>query len=187
MKTVLEYSTIISTAIACTLSATTYAQAIDPEKSKVIATFTQSGVDVDVAFKKFAAEVNYDPDAQNNTSAKIAVDVSSFDIGDAEYNKEVQKPEWFNTGKFPQATFVTETVRTISPTQLQANGILTIKGKSHNVVVPISVKPDGKAWSFSGELPIKRNDYNVGEGEWTATDMVADEVKIRFTITKAAP
>jgi polyisoprenoid-binding protein YceI len=29
---------------------------------------------------------------------------------------------------------------------------------------------------FEGQLPIKRLAYNIGEGEWTDTSMVADEV-----------
>jgi len=35
---------------------------------------------------------------------------------------------------------------------------------------------------FDGALPIKRLTYNIGEGEWKATDTVADEVIIKFHV-----
>jgi len=36
---------------------------------------------------------------------------------------------------------------------------------------------------FEGQLPIKRLAFNIGEGEWKDTSMVADEVVIKFRVT----
>ena len=166
-----------------TAVSTIQAAPADIEKSRIDVTFTQMSVPVDASFKRFTAEINYDPKAVEKTSAIINVDVSSFDLGDPEYNKEVLKPEWFNASQYSQATFKSSSVRAISANKIEASGVLTIKGTTQNVVVPITVKADGKGWSFSGELPIKRNDFKIGEGEWQATDMVADNVNIRFAIT----
>lgn len=162
------------------------AQPVDLAKSSVTATFKQTGVAVDTKFTRFKAEVNFDPAAPEKTTANMQVDITSFDLGDPEYNKEVQKPEWFNSAKFAQATFVTQTVRALSADRLEATGTLTIKGKAQSVVVPIAVKQTGTTRSFSGELPIKRLAFKIGEGDWSDTDMVADEVKIKFTVVTAA-
>ena len=173
---------ILLSLLALTAASTIQAAPADMAKSRIDVTFTQMSVPVDASFKRFSADINYDPKATEKTSAIIIVDVGSFDLGDPEYNKEVLKPEWFNASQYSQATFKSSSVRAISASQIEASGVLTIKGTTQNVVVPITVKADGKGWSFSGELPIKRNDFNIGEGEWRATDMVADEVKIRFAI-----
>jgi hypothetical protein len=61
-------------------------------------------------------------------------------------------------------------------------GKLTIKGKTADVTFPLAVKKDGATQVFDGALPIKRLTYNIGEGEWKDTGMVADEVTIKFHI-----
>ena len=37
-----------------------------------------------------------------------------------------------------------------------------------------------------GTLTIRRTEFNLGEGEWKQTDMVADDVQIRFSIPASA-
>ena len=159
---------------------------VDAAKSSVTATFTQMGVPVEAKFTRFKADVKYDQAAPQQTQANMQVDVSSFDLGDPEYNKEVQKPEWFNAPKFAQATFVTQAVRALATDRLEATGTLTIKGAAQKVIVPIAVKQTGNQRTFSGELPIKRLAFKIGEGDWSATDMVADIVKIKFTVVTAS-
>ncbi len=177
---------VLSVAIGVLLSAAVFAQPVDLAKSSVTATFKQTGVSVDTKFTRFKADVNYDPAAPEKTTASMQVDVTSFDLGDPEYNKEVQKPEWFSSAKYAQATFITQSVRALGSDRLEASGTLTIKGKAQPVVVPITVKQAGAARTFTGELPIKRLAFKIGEGDWSDTDMVADEVKIKFTVVTAA-
>jgi polyisoprenoid-binding protein YceI len=178
--------TLLAIAASGLLAVAADAQPIDAAKSSVTAAFKQMGVTTDTKFTRFKGDVNYDPAAPEKTTATLQVDITSFDLGDPEYNKEVQKPEWFNSAKFAQATFVTKSVRVISADRLEASGTLTIKGTAQPVVVPVAVKQSGAARTFSGELPIKRLAYKIGEGDWSATDMVADDVKIKFTVVTAA-
>jgi polyisoprenoid-binding protein YceI len=162
------------------------AQPVDVARSRITATFEQMGVPVDAQFTRFSGDIAFDAQAPAKTTASLTVDVGSFDLGDPEYNNEVRKPEWFDTAKFASATFVANTVKVLAPDRLEAAGTLTIKGRTQPVVVPIAVKQDGAQRIFSGELPIKRLAFHIGEGEWAATDMVADIVKIRFTVVTAA-
>lgn len=186
----MSYSPVLSRALIAAgvvvMSALAFAvSSINPATSSVGITFTQSGVPVDAAFKKFSGTVDYDPAAVAATKVQLAVDVASFDIGDAEYNKEVQKKEWFNAAQFPQATFTSSSIKALSADKLQAQGKLVIKGRSLDVSVTVAMKQDAKARTFSGVLPIKRLYFNIGEGEWKDTDALADEVAIKFTIVNA--
>lgn len=161
------------------------ASSINPTASKIGITFTESGVPVDATFKKFTGTVDYDPAAIAAAKVQLSVDVASFDIGDAAYNKEVQKKEWFNAAQFPQATFTSSAIKVLSADKLQAQGKLFIKGKTLDVSVNVAMKQDAKTRTFSGVLPIKRLYFNIGEGEWKDTDALADEVTIKFTIVNA--
>lgn len=161
------------------------AAAVDAAASNITAVFKQFGAEVPVKFKKFDAQIEFDPANVVAAKAKIDVDIASFDMGDPGYNAEVQKKDWLNGAQFPKATFVSTSIKSTAPDKLTCDGQLTIKGKTLPVSVPVTLKQQGKNRVFEGVLSIKRNDFNVGEGEWKATDILVDEVKIKFKIVTA--
>ena len=172
--------------IAASLFASAFAGAAvlktDPAKSSVAAVFKQMNVPVEAKFKTFTAQIDYD--AARPEAAKASVDIvtASMDLGDAEYNREVAKKEWFNTAQFPKASFVSTSIKAAGPGKLNVAGKLTLKGKTANVNFPLTVKTEANKQVFEGQLPIKRLAFNIGEGEWKDTSMVADEVVIKFRV-----
>ncbi len=154
------------------------AQTAAPE-SKLKVTFKQMGVPVDAAFTKFTAAIQYDPAQPAAASAQFTIDITSFDLGSPEYNKEVLKPVWFDAAKYPTATFTSTAMKVVSPTQLEATGKLTIKGKTQEVRVPVQVKTSGTTQTLDGVVKIQRTAFAIGTGEWQDTSLVADEVSIQ--------
>ena len=154
----------------------------DPAKSSVSAVFKQMNVPVEAKFKKFNIAIDYNPATPDASKASVEIDTASIDIGDPEYNKEVAKKEWFNAAQFPKATFVSSGIKAAGAGKLTVTGKLNIKGKATDVTFPLSVKSEGGKYTFDGALPIKRLTYNIGEGEWKDTSMVADEVTIKFHV-----
>ncbi len=157
----------------------------DTAKSSVSAVFKQMNVPVEGKFKKFTANISYDPSKADAAKAQIDIDINGFDLGAPDFNSEVLKPEWFNHAKFPKASFTSSAIKANSATQLSVNGKLSIKGKTVDVSFPLNVKKEGNNHVFEGNLPIKRLVFNIGEGEWKDTGMVADEVIIKFRISAA--
>lgn len=157
----------------------------DPAHSTVKATFKQMGVPLEAPFKKFAANIDYNPQAPDTAKATVEIEVASLDVGDGEMNREVAKKEWFNAAQFPKATFSSTSIKAAGPGKLNVTGKLTIKGKSVDVSFPLTVKQEGNKQVFDGQLPIKRLAFNIGEGEWKDTSMVADDVVIKFRVTAA--
>ena len=155
---------------------------IDTAKSSVTATARQIGVPMEGKFKKVDATVDFDPAKLATSAAKVEIDVSSFEIGDAETTKEVKGREWFDAAKFPKAVFQSTSIKAGAAGKYDVAGKLTIKGKTVDVVVPASYKQDAGGQVFEGVLPIKRTVFNIGDGEWKDTSVVADDVQIKFRI-----
>ena len=155
----------------------------DPAKSSVTATFKQMGVPVEAKFKQFSAQIDYDAAKPAASRANVEIQTASFDLGDPEYNKEVTKKEWFNAAQFPMASFVSTAIAPGGAGKLNVSGKLSIKGRSLDVTFPLTVKLEAGKQVFEGQLPIKRLAFNIGEGEWKDTSMVADEVVIKFRVT----
>jgi len=159
---------------------------IDAAKSSVTAVAKQIGVPMEGKFKKFDATLDFDPAKLATSSAKVEIDVSSFEIGDAETTKEVKGKDWFDAGKFPKAVFQSTSIKAGAAGKYDVVGKLTIKGKTIDVTVPATYKQDGGAQVFDGVLPIKRTVFNIGDGEWKDTSVVADDVQIKFHIVTPA-
>lgn len=159
---------------------------IDTAKSTVTATARQIGVPMEGKFKKFDATVDFDPAKLATSSAKVEIDVSSFEIGDAETTKEVKGRDWFDAAKYPKAVFQSTAIKAGAAGKYDVTGKLTIKGKTLDVVVPATYKQDAAGQVFDGVLPIKRTVFNIGDGEWKDTSVVADDVQIKFHIVTPA-
>lgn len=156
--------------------------AVDTTKSTVQIVFKQMNVPVPAQFKKFTANIDYNSAKPETSKAQVDIDTSSLNLPAPEYNSEVLKKEWFNASQFPKASFVSTAMKASSPGKLDVTGNLTIKGKTVPVSFPLQVKTVGKSLSFEGSLVIKRLTFNIGEGEWKDTSMVADEVTIKFNV-----
>lgn len=154
----------------------------DVAHSSVSAVFKQMDVPVESSFKRFDARIDYDAAHPDKASARVDIDTASFDMGQADYNKEIAKKEWFNSAQFPKATFVSSSIKPAGAGKLTVTGKLTIKGKTADVSFPLNVKPEGGKQVFEGQLPIKRRVFNVGEGEWQDTSIVADDIVIKFRV-----
>ena len=159
---------------------------IDAAKSSVTATARQIGVPMEGKFKKFDATVDFDPAKLATSSAKVEIDVSTFEIGDAETTKEVKGKEWFDAAKYPKAVFQSTSIKAGAAGKYDVAGKLTIKGKTVDVTIPATYKQEAGGQVFDGILPIKRTAFNIGDGEWKDTSVVADDVQIKFHIVTPA-
>ena len=161
------------------------AMTLDTKATNITIVVKQMNVPVSAKFTRFSANVDYNPAKPDSAKAAMEIEIASFDLGDPEYNKEVLKKEWFNAAQFPKANFVSTSMKSAANGSLTTTGKLTIKGKSIEVSFPVTVKKDGNKQIFDGVLPIKRLAFNIGEGEWQDTSMVADEVAIKFHVVVA--
>jgi polyisoprenoid-binding protein YceI len=177
---------LLPAALACVaLAASAVPLKTDVARSSVAAVFKQMNVPVEAKFKKFNAQIDYDPVKPDASKATVDIDTASLDVGEAEMNKEVAKKEWFDSAKHPKASFVSSSIKPAGAGKLTVAGKLLIKGKSMDVTFPLTVKAEGGKQVFEGALPIRRLAFNIGEGEWKDTSMVADEVVIKFRVTAA--
>lgn len=180
----LALATLLAPLCAATL-AHAAAYKADPAHSSVSAVFKQMNVPVEAKFRTFSAQLDYDPAHPEKAKAAVDVDTKSMDLGDPEYNAEVAKKEWFNAAQFPKASFVSTSIKPAGAGKLNVTGKLTIKGRTADVSFPVTSKGDAAHPVFEGALPIHRLAFNIGEGEWKDTGIVADEVVIKFRVTAA--
>jgi polyisoprenoid-binding protein YceI len=158
-------------------------QKLVPAQSEIAFTSRQMGVPVDGKFRKFDAQLAFDPKQPDAAKIAMTVDLASVSLGAAEVEAEVAKPDWFATQKFPQATFQSTGVKPLGGNKFNVTGKLAIKGASRDVIVPVTLAQSGGSTTASGAFVIKRLDFRIGDGDWKDTSMVADDVQVKFKLT----
>ena len=158
-------------------------QKIVRERSAIRFATKQMNVPVEGQFRRFDGAVFFDPVKPSLIKAEFTVDLASIDLGNEEGETEVKRKLWLDTSAFPTAKFTAASVKPFGNNKFEAAGSLTIKGITHDVTAPFTVTEANNFRTVEGQFPLKRLQYKVGEGPWSDTDTVADEVIVRFRFT----
>ncbi len=157
-------------------------QKLVPAQSAVQFTARQMGVPLEGHFKKFDAQVSFDPAKLATSKIAFTVDTGSATLGSRETDAELPKPTWFNVPQFPQATFQSSAIKALGAGKFEVAGNLSIKGVAREVIVPVTLVQNGATTIATGSLPLKRLAFKIGENEWADTSMVADDVQVKFKL-----
>jgi len=179
---------VLATSLA--FAGAAFAQAaVVPAQSQITFAIKEMGVPVEGKFGKWTADIAFDPKKPEAGKVAFTIATSSASFGSAETDAEVPKATWFNVAKFPSATFASTAIKAKGGGKYDVSGKLSVKGTTKDIVVPIALAQAGAATTATGTFTIKRNDFKIGEGEWTDTSQLADEVAVRFKIvlTGVAP
>lgn len=156
--------------------------AVNPDKSAITFVARQMNVPSEGKFKRFSAQLLFDTAKLNESRVQLDVDLASIDTGSAEGDDEVKSKGWFDVKTHPTAKFVSTSVKSIAGGRYEVAGKLTIKGKTKDMSAPFTFKPDGTGGVLEGAFVIKRLDYAIGEGAWSDTDTVANEVQVKVRL-----
>jgi cytochrome b561/polyisoprenoid-binding protein YceI len=167
--------------------------AIDTEASFIKFTATQYGQPFEGQFKRFGAQINFDPDNHENSSVNVNIGLGTegdIATGSTDRDAQITGAEWFNTAQYPAASFVAESFKKNENGQYVAQGILTIRGVSKNIDLPFTLdihEKDGKKTAdMRGTLTLNRLDFGLGQGQWAKTDVIGDDVSIEIYVKASA-
>jgi polyisoprenoid-binding protein YceI len=171
-------------AAALLLALPAQAGRIDYQSSEITFVSRQMNVPVQGRFRSFTAEIDFRPADLAGSKARIEVELGSVDTGSDEADTEVKRRNWFNVSAFPAAKFVSTGVTELGPGRYAARGELSIKGITREITAPFTVTAGANATVFEGGFTLYRLQFKIGEGVWSETDTVANEVQVRFRITQ---
>jgi polyisoprenoid-binding protein YceI len=170
--------------LAATAAHAASAWTADPAHSRLEFTATLAGGDFDGAFRRFKADIDFDPADLAGSRFGVEIDTASADTGDAERDLALKGADFFAVERWPSAQFSAERFVALGNGRFEALGKLTIRDTTREIRLPFGFKPvtDDARAELAGGIAIRRLDYGVGQGEWQDTRWVGDEVRIRFTL-----
>jgi polyisoprenoid-binding protein YceI len=152
---------------------------VNETASTISFTYNQFSSRVYGTFGTFKATLDFDTANPAAGHAALTIKLDSIDAGSEDANTELRKSAWFDTQKYPEATFESTAVKALGDNRYSITGKLTLRGVTREVAVPVLLKEENAIGIFDGQLTLKRSDFKVGEGEWGDT-VVSDDINIRF-------
>ena len=156
------------------------AQGVLIDKSEIRFVSKQMGGNVEGRFRRWKANVDFRPNDLAKSKANLEIELGSIDLASEASEAETRRAAWFDTAKFPLATFTSTAIRSIGGEHYEIAGTLALKGMSKDIVVPVALRKDASGNAVAeGQFTLKRLEFRIGEGVWADTDAVANDIGVR--------
>lgn len=168
---------------------------LDPDHTDVLAQWSHFGLSKPSAhFRIRDGKLTWDAADISKSSVDVRLDMSSIDTFVPALDTHLKKPDFFDVGTFPDATFKSTAVQAAGTNALTVTGDLTIKDKTHPVTLAVTLNGAGKhamtgqqAIGFSATGQIKRSDYGVDAFAPNVSDTVDLRITTEGAIADAEP
>lgn len=128
-------------------------------------------------FKKFDSSIRFSADDLAHSAITTTVAVASAATGAPDRDTALPESQWFDSTKFPEARFVTQSIKATGPNAYLAEATLTLRGVSKPLSLPFTLTTENGKTHAVGSVTIQRNDYGVGQGEF------ASDAWVKFPVT----
>jgi polyisoprenoid-binding protein YceI len=117
-------------------------------------------------FENFTGEVDFNENDPAKSTVSVEIDTNSINTRDAKRDGHLKSPDFFDTAKFPVATFKSTRVEKINDNHGKIYGTLTIRDVSQDVVLTTEYAGQSKMWGstsagFSASTQINRKDFGL--------------------------
>jgi polyisoprenoid-binding protein YceI len=139
--------------------------------------------EVDGAFRSVDAKITASKEDFSDAVFELTADVKTVTTSNDMRDGHLQKPDMFDTEKFPTLTFKSTSIVKTGDKTYKLTGDLSIKGVTKSVTLDLTLMGTGenprnqkKMVGFKATGSIKRTDFGVGS---MPTLMVSEEVLLR--------
>ncbi|MGE5501176.1 MAG: YceI family protein [Ignavibacteriales bacterium] len=174
---------VAALAIAAPAWAAPPAWTVDHGASKVGFSSTFDSQPVGGAFRRWDADIRFDPKDLAHSSANVTIDVGSAVTGDADRDAALPDTPWFFAAKYPKATFVTHSFKALGANRYEAVGDLTIRGVTKPLTLPFTLAITGDTAKMNAAVSLNRLAFGVGQGEWATTEVIPAAVQVTIALT----
>jgi polyisoprenoid-binding protein YceI len=164
------------------LAGTPPAWVVDKSASVVRFSSSMAGEAFSGAFRRWDADIRFDPSNLADSSVTATIDVASAATGNPDRDQALPTDTFLDAPAFPRATFVAHGFTALGPGRYQASGVLTLRGVSKPLVLPFTLAIQGAQARMAGQVAINRLAFGVGQGEFKATSAIPAAVTVSVAI-----
>ena len=171
-------------------SAAARAWELDTDHSNVYFSIEHIYAKVQGRFAAIAATVHFDPANLKESRFDFEIKVDSIDTGIKQRDDHLRSADFFASSDHPLITFTSNAVTAAGEGLYQVAGTLTVKGKSRDLVLPLTfagvkdhpAAPGKQVAGFNGRLSVDRLALGVGDGKFHQMGLLGKEVEVLVTL-----
>ncbi|HYE45295.1 MAG TPA: YceI family protein [Caulobacter sp.] len=156
---------------------------VDKAASKIAFSSSFGGEAFNGGFARWDAQIRFDPANLAGSSAVVTIDTASAFTGNKDRDAALSEPKWFSAKAFPKAVFRTTGFKALGGGRYQANGTLTLRGRTRPLTLPFSLVITGDTAKMNARISVSRLAFGVGQDEWKKTDVIPDPVTVTVSLT----
>lgn len=159
---------------------------LDPTHTQVIFEWNHMGFsNPEGQFRKVEGSLDYDQADPTKSSVNVTIALDSVNTNVEKLDGHLQKDEFFDSAKFPTATFKsTKVEKGAGADKLKVTGDLTLHGVTKPIVLDVTINKVGEhpmrkapAVGFDATGVVKRSEFGITK----YVPMVSDDIKIHIT------
>lgn len=144
------------------------------------------------SFTKLSGDITVDRDNLENSSVTATIDVANLTTDSEGRDKHIKSPDFFDTAKFPSATFKSKSWKKTGENTFDVTGDLTIKDITKEVVLKTTLlgfgpgmRPGTLLSGWEATTTIKKSDFGLA-GPAMLQKALGDDVAITINIEAGA-
>lgn len=113
---------------------------LDPVHSRIVFSVGHDGYSSALGtFSHPQGELWFDPDDWRSARLDVRIDLSTLDLGDADFTTRIARRDYLDTQRHPQARFVSTSVEPLTDTTARVHGTLTLRGIDAPVTLEVTL------------------------------------------------
>jgi polyisoprenoid-binding protein YceI len=163
------------------------ALALTPDNSKVQFIGSKVTGKHDGGFNQFIGTIDLVNGKPQDSRVWVEIETASVYTDTDGLTKHLQTGDFFETEKFPKASFVSTNIVPDSakgPDDYTVTGDLELRGQKRAVTVPATIKVNADSVGVNAEFAINRKDFGIVYAG-KADDLIRDDVVIKLDLNSA--
>jgi polyisoprenoid-binding protein YceI len=182
LRTVFAVCAVAAAVAGGTARAAPAAWTLDKAASRLTFKSSFAGAAVQGGFKRWDAQIQFDPKELAASKAVVTIDVGSAATGNADKDQALPTADWFNAARFPKASFVARSFKDLGGGRYQALGDLTIRGVTKPLAFPFTLAITGDEAKMNGQAIVNRSLFGVGQGQFASAETVPFNVTVGIVL-----
>lgn len=156
---------------------------VNSARSKVEFRSSMGGDAFSGQFRRWDAQIVFDPADLAHSSVVATIDLASAFTGDSSRDSSLPEQDWFYVAKFPHAKFVSNNFRKIGGNRYEAVGTLEIRGVRKPLKLPFQLDIKGNVAVMRSQVNINRLLFGVGQGQFADPKSIPANVGLNLIVT----
>jgi len=153
--------------------------------SRILFDYRRNGQSAEGRFTRFTGEGVFDRTSPADATLELRIESASIDLNDPLASAFATSAEWFDSMTHPEVVYRLQHLTPEGGDRFQADGDLTIRGRTKPVSTVITLDIEADRAFASGTLEVDRTDFMLGVGPSAMFVDIAPEVAVRFELTAA--